>query len=306
MLAPDAQKLLKKYHIDLPKDLFDKTQPRYVKTQDLKTGLTRNYSRNYLNINREKFDRFLLANVIARSNATRQSHQIHPYFSYQVKTITKQDNHFIINNDIRAKILVGADGSTSIVRRTFFPNLKIRKYASIQDIIFPSPLMGDGQGGGDNNYQNHYHCYFNSDISDYYGWSLPKDDHILVGFAIPEGKDVVAKFEHFKQILGFGRGLERQGTLILRPNFFHSVSAENNLFLIGEAGGYISPSSAEGISYAIKTAKILADSNFEVSKFKRKMLRIRLNIFYKNLKSIAMYHPIIRKVIMKVTPCPKK
>ncbi len=95
--------------------------------------------------------------------------------------------------------------------------------------------------------------------------------------------------------------MERQGTLILRPNFFHKVHAKENIFLIGEAGGYISPSSAEGISYAIKTAKILADSNFNLTNFRGKMQIIRLNLLYKNLKSIIMYVPFFRKLIMRLS-----
>ncbi|MFV0626939.1 MAG: hypothetical protein ACK5N8_06300 [Alphaproteobacteria bacterium] len=277
MLAPDAQKLLRKYDIAVPQEIIDEIQPKFVRTIDVCSGIRRNYKRNYINMNREAFDRFLLKGI----NADK-------YFGYRVTEIEKKDGFFIINKEIKAKILVGADGAGSKVRRTFFPEMKIRTYASIQDVL-PEQISKD------------YECFFDERMSDYYGWSLPKDGKTLVGFAIPEGKDVVQKFEDFKKQQGFGKEIERQGTLILRPSFFHKVSAKENIFLIGEAGGYISPSSAEGISYAIKTAKILADSNFNLTKFREKMLIIRLNLLYKNLKSLIMYIPFLRKLVMRVS-----
>lgn len=277
MIAPDAQKFLKQQKIRLPEDVFDKMQPKYVKTFDVLSNLSRNYKRNYLNVDREKFDRFLLEGCEADK-----------YFGYVVNDIKKTDGFYIINNEIKAKILVGADGCQSKVRRVFFPNKKIRTYVSIQDVIKPQKSKD-------------YECYFDERISNYYGWSLPKGDVTLVGFAIAEGDKVIDKFEKFKKDFGFGKEIERQGTFILRPSFFNKVCCEENIFLIGEAGGYISPSSAEGISYAFKTAKILADSDFNIKKFKRKMFKIQLNIFYKNLKSLIMYVPFIRKMVMRLS-----
>jgi len=74
--------------------------------------------------------------------------------------------------------------------------------------------------------------------------------------------------------------------------------------LIGEAGGFISPSSAEGFSYAFKSALALADvlnespDNFE-TRFKRKTTRIRANLLVKNLKSQFIYQSRLRNIIMK-------
>lgn len=277
MIAPDAQKILKKHKINLPSDVFDAVQPQYVKTFDAKSGIVKNYKRNYLNINREMLDRFLLKKL----NADK-------YFGCVVSEIRKDNGYYIINNMIKTKILVGADGASSKVRKIFFPNLKIRNYVSIQDVIKPQ-------------ISKKYECYFDENISDYYGWSLPKGDATLVGFAIAEGDDVLEKFASFKQKNGFGKETERQGTFILRPNFWHKVSCDEGIFLIGEAGGYISPSSAEGISYALKTAEILANSNFYVKSFRKKMVKIQLNIFYKNLKSLVMSVPFLRRIVMRLS-----
>ncbi len=74
--------------------------------------------------------------------------------------------------------------------------------------------------------------------------------------------------------------------------------------LIGEAAGWISPTSAEGISYSFRSALALAKSlekNPEkcLLDYTRKTKELRLNIFTKKLKAPFMYHPVIRKIVMK-------
>ncbi|MGI6085079.1 MAG: oxidoreductase, partial [Acetivibrionales bacterium] len=72
----------------------------------------------------------------------------------------------------------------------------------------------------------------------------------------------------------------------------------------GEAGGFISPSSAEGISYAIKSAHALAMSlNMGIEGFQkryRKNLKpVFRSITLKQMKSLGMYNETFRGIIMK-------
>lgn len=74
--------------------------------------------------------------------------------------------------------------------------------------------------------------------------------------------------------------------------------------IIGEAAGAISPSSAEGISYALKSSLYLAQSLEEgidgfLDRYKRNVKDIRLNLLLKNLKSPVMYNPFLRKLAME-------
>ena len=63
LLAPSAQRFLAHYNISLPKDIMVSPQSFYVKTIDLDANRAVNYPRNYLNINRKKFDDFLLSMI---------------------------------------------------------------------------------------------------------------------------------------------------------------------------------------------------------------------------------------------------
>ncbi len=276
MVAPDAQKFLRRQGLCLPNEILDAVQPKYVRTYDAKFSFSRNYKRNYINVCREGFDRFLLKGLDADF-----------YFDFEVNKIEKKEGFFVINDMLKAPILVGADGAGSKVRRVFYPQASIPCYVSIQDVIKEQKSL-------------EYECFFDEKTSDYYGWSIPKKGKTLVGFAV-EQKDAIKKFEAFKSENGFGKRCAREGAFILRPGFLHQVLCEEGLFLIGEAGGYISPSSAEGFSYAFRSAKILADSNFEVKKFKQKMKLIQFDIFYKNLKAILMYTPFLRRLIMRLS-----
>ena len=78
---------------------------------------------------------------------------------------------------------------------------------------------------------------------------------------------------------------------------------KEGIALIGEAGGWISPSSAEGLSYALKTALLLAQSfrhgleGFE-RRYEGKAGSLRRTLSLKILKSRLLFHPLFRKAVM--------
>jgi flavin-dependent dehydrogenase len=82
------------------------------------------------------------------------------------------------------------------------------------------------------------------------------------------------------------------------------VCGEDNAFLIGEAAGFISASSLEGISYALDSAEILksvllqetVDKNKTYHKATRKL---RIKLYGKILKSRALTSALTRKWIMQ-------
>lgn len=75
-------------------------------------------------------------------------------------------------------------------------------------------------------------------------------------------------------------------------------------FLIGEAAGFISPSSLEGVSFAINSAHLLADVLNSGHRspnlaYRSKTLPIRMKLRLKALKLPFMYWPAVRKLIME-------
>ncbi len=74
--------------------------------------------------------------------------------------------------------------------------------------------------------------------------------------------------------------------------------------LIGEAAGWISPSSAEGLSYAFRSALSLALSlrgskeNY-LKRYVESAGNLKYNITVKNLKSVFMYNDFLRRLIIR-------
>jgi flavin-dependent dehydrogenase len=156
----------------------------------------------------------------------------------------------------------------------------------------------------------YYTAFFDEEISDFYSWLIPKGNHMLLGSALRPGETAgkmfgVLKTKLIEQGFFLGKNVRTEGAYIYRPKKPSQFYAgRENIALVGEAAGAISPSSAEGISYALKSSLYLARSlegglDGFLSRYKRKAMDIRLNLCLKNLKSPAMYHPPFRRLIMK-------
>lgn len=155
----------------------------------------------------------------------------------------------------------------------------------------------------------YFSAIFDPDITDFYSWTIPKGEYMLVGSALKIGENPISKFELLKHKLesygyNFHKVVKREGAFILRPNKTSNICIGNeNIALIGEAAGWISPSSAEGFSYAFHSAYLAAESlnhgldNFSVH-YNRSCSSLKSNILLKNLKSPAMYNNTLRKIVM--------
>jgi flavin-dependent dehydrogenase len=133
---------------------------------------------------------------------------------------------------------------------------------------------------------------------------------VLVGAALPPRKDVAKNFEALKQGLArhglqLGKTIAREGAVIGRPVSLNQVyTGAGGVALLGEAAGWISPSSAEGISYAFKSAHCMSEAlkdgltGFN-ARYARNTRKMSLNIVLKNLKSPFMYNPLLRKAILR-------
>jgi flavin-dependent dehydrogenase len=137
---------------------------------------------------------------------------------------------------------------------------------------------------------------------------IQKGEYIHLGSAVPSDEDAAARHEILTlklKEMGIieGNPIERNGSFIYRSKKNSQIiESKNNIYFIGEAAGLISPSSAEGISYALKSGRKLAEA-FEkgsnIDKAYSKSIRsLRFNLIYKRLKSIIMYNKFLRIIIM--------
>ncbi|WP_426350631.1 FAD-binding protein [Alloiococcus sp. CFN-8] len=295
LLAPDAQKALARFELNLPKSVLVDPQIFSVRTIDLDTGDSCNYQRLYLNLNRHSFDLWLQSlipeNVEVHNNS-------------QCSEIKSNGDNFEIKyledgvvKEAEAKYVIAADGAASMVRRSFYPNKKIRSYVSIQ------------QWFTEKHSNPFYSCIFDSKNTDCYSWSISKDGFFIFGGAYPS-KDSREHFERQKELLKekgfeFGEPIKTEACVVLRPSSLRDFTlGKDGLFFIGEAAGFISPSSLEGISSAINSAfyaaKALNSHGENPNKLYNTLtFKLRLKITLKLLKCPFMYNPFLRKLVMK-------
>ncbi len=292
LLAPDAQKLLARFDMTLPKSVLSDPQIFAVETIDLVTKSVRYYQRHYLNMDRFAFDSWLLSLAEGAEIINGRCTDIE----------REEDGYLITVGDrvIRAGVLVGADGANSIVRRRFFKPMRVR-YTAIQEWF-----EYKGQK------TPYYSCIFDKETSDSCSWTIHKDGYVIFGgaFATHGSREAYEKQKaRLEEFLGvsFGEPIRTEACLVSSPRSMRDfVTGKGSAFLIGESAGFISASSFEGISSAIMSAKLLADAFGEEKeiediqkRYKKETKKLRLKLYVKTHKRAVLCSPFLRKIIMK-------
>lgn len=303
LIAPDAQHMLAKMGRGLPKELLMGPQIFTVKTIDFDNSeLIKYYQRHYINVNRQLFDSWLASFV---------GDHIEKVYNAHFKSIKKSNDVFQVTytkeketHKVYSKMVIGADGAHSMIRKAIQgkrEELWPKSYIAIEEYYeVKEPLP-------------YFVSIFDTSITDFYSWMIPKDDSVLLGTAIPKGMDADKRFNELKDKLNamdynLGKPIKRQGAFINRPmsNKQICLGNSNGVYLVGESAGFISPSSSEGISYALRSGLALArainngEEIMEVSNiYKRLTKDLYNNITLKQLKSPVMYNPLLRLGVMK-------
>lgn len=115
LLAPDAQKVLAQFGLGLPGEVMVGPQMFSVRSVDFDNGIQRYYQRHYINIDREGFDRWMLS-LVPGSVEIRTS-CVFRGFREKGELMEVDLSGPGGAEKIYARLLVGADGATSKVRR---------------------------------------------------------------------------------------------------------------------------------------------------------------------------------------------
>lgn len=294
LLSPDAQRIFSSYQMTLPKSVCTDPQIFSVKTMDIKKQLSCDYQRFYINMDRHRFDLWMLSRIPEHVQCiTGRCTTFQKVDGFYQVTYTDQDK---TKQTIQARNLVGADGAHSQVRKTFFPQHPIKNLIAIQEIL------------KDHSMNPFYSAIFDEETTPYCSWTISKDDQQSLGGVFP-----IHKARHFFQKqkerlkasgMSFGPVLKTEACLVNYPEKLADIElGADGVFLIGEAAGWISPSSFEGISWALNSAIACSKSfvnqhlNMDLYRFHSRYLYPKLAM--KIIKARILYQPRLRELILR-------
>jgi flavin-dependent dehydrogenase len=154
---------------------------------------------------------------------------------------------------------------------------------------------------------------FASGLTDFYGWAIPKGRAALVGAAFGRLGGARRRFEQILAALRRlaslqGPVLQRSGRRLSRPRSGRDLfGGAGRVLLAGEAAGLVSPSSGEGLSFALASGAAAGRAVGQADPaaaygpaFGRQARRVRRKL----LKARAIFSPKVRRLALRVPWCP--
>lgn len=206
------------------------------------------------NVDRALFDEWLLEQLPSRADVRVWGHA--RYLSCEqdadgVRVSLMRDGKPIC---VECSYLVGADGAASTVRASHPGWPQTRRYTTIQEFVSIAP----------GSLEPYFDCLYTRRVGGGYGYGyvVPKGDQAIVGSVLyPGAKDVVPAhlkaLDIYRQRYPLGDAVRREaGVAIQVGGLGDIVSGQGRVLMAGEGAGIMSPSSGEGISFALNSGHL--------------------------------------------------
>ncbi len=228
-------------------------EPRHVdfRYHDWDRRIAKPTSVRFLNVDRPGFDRWLLG-ALPDDVELVEGCPLDAFAQDErgVRAILRVDGEPL---GIVCENLVGADGARSMIRRALGIG-SVATYVTLQDW-----LCLDGK------LEPYFDCIYMRGVGDSfaYGYVVPKGDRAIVGSVFyPRTRRPHQKHDQVVRILRnalpqLGPRVDREAWVALSVRSRTDVvPGEGRVLLAGEAGGFMSPTSGEGISYALRSGAL--------------------------------------------------
>ncbi len=247
MLNEYSQEFLQARFGTLPTDMV--LDPAYVnfRYHDWNRGILKPTELRFLNVDRSQFDSWLVGQL-PEAVTVRGATSVVGFSQSadEVRVTLKSGDRESV---VVCEYLIGADGPRSSVRRQLGVG-SVATYVTLQDFCTVEGTL-----------EPYFDCIYMRDIGDSFGYAyvVPKGPVAIVGSVFyPKTKRPHEKQEQVLELLRrslpLGASVKREAWVALSVRESGDVMrGEGRVLLAGEAGGFMSPSSGEGISYALNT-----------------------------------------------------
>ena len=249
MLNEYSQSFLQRFG-DIPSAAI--LEPRYVnfRYHDWDRRILKPTELKFLNVDRREFDDWLvsqLPDTVTVCGSTSLADFAQNADGVSVTLKRSSSEHLVVCEN-----LIGADGPRSTVRRQLGIG-SVGTYVTLQDFC---KLEGE--------LEPYFDCIYMRDIGDQfaYAYVVPKGNVAIVGSVFyPKTKRPHEKHDQVLSMLAetlpFGSSVKREAWVALSVRHASDVVlGSGRVLLAGEAGGFMSPTSGEGISYALNTGSL--------------------------------------------------
>lgn len=239
-------------HTSLPEELLVGPDTVHFCFHDFDRSLRKPTKLAFRNVERARFDEWLLGflpeNVDVAGNTRLVGLDAHR--SGVEVTLRQTDEPHGERVTLSCDYVVGADGPMSTTR-SLLPVSQLAHYKTLQDFV---PLTGD--------IEPYFNCIYARNIGGGYGYGyvVPKGDVALIGSVFyPKSRNVRQLHEQalelYRSFYAYGaQTLKREAwSAISVTSVEHIVGGYGRVLLAGEAGGIFSPTSGEGISFALNS-----------------------------------------------------
>jgi geranylgeranyl reductase len=157
---------------------------------------------------------------------------------------------------LNVDLIIGADGANSRVAKAMDAGLYNFAIAFQERIKIPDEKM--------KLYEEMAEMYVGDDVSpDFYGWVFPKYDHVGVGTGTVMNRPAIKEYQ---KGIRDRAGDKIAGGKIIKveahpiPEHYRPRRVQGRMALVGDAAGYVTKCSGEGIYFAAKSGRMAAES----------------------------------------------
>jgi geranylgeranyl reductase len=224
--------------------------------------------------------------------------------SYTIHYNSYEENSKVgVPKTLEVDLVIGADGANSRVAKEIDAGEYDYAIAFQERIRIPDDKM--------KYYENLAEMYVGDDVSpDFYGWVFPKYDHVAVGTGTVVNKTAIKQYQ---QATRDRASTKTAGGKIIRveahpiPEHPRPRRVKNRVTLVGDAAGYVTKCSGEGIYFAAKSGRMAGEAVAAASQGGTRMvgekdLRVYLDKFDRKYWATYKVLDILQKVFYRSNP----